>query len=971
VYIRVAAVNDAATLSPATATRSYVENGAGVSVAPTLSVRDVDSALMLGATLRIANVQSGDQLVFAGTGAIAGSYDAATGLLTLAGQATRAEYETALRSVLYRSTSEAPATVDRIVEIRVRDLDAGAASATGVESQAVTRTITVSAVNDAPVLSGAAWSLAYVENGSLAVASGLVPTDVDSATLRSATISIASGFRSAEDVLSVVLDPQLHGGIVAQAFDAATGRLVLSGTATLAQYQGALAAVRYANTSEAPGTASRVIEVTVTDAEGGASQAISRTMTVTAVNDAPVIDVDGAGPLSAGAQGQVLFVRGLSAGGVSLASVASLTDADSTVVKSLRITIAAPQAGDVLRLSASAQAALQGAGIVVPQQVASVGGTEPLVLLVNGAASLSTYQSVLRGLLFDSTAQGTASRNAVIEVVDSGDVRGSVAIEIQQGTTPLAAVSGGVLTISGDPGAGPIRVDLVGGVVATSLGRIAVQGDALFTATSVDATAAGRAVDVVANSSANTLRGSANDDVLTGGGGADTILGGAGNDRVLYQSDAATLSGGDGADTLVVGGTAALAVDLGSVDQDAAGPALVEGFEHVDASAASGAIAVEGSAFANTLVGGSGADALSGDDGGDVLLGGAGADTLRGDAGDDTLAGGAGDDTLIGGAGRDSLSGGAGNDRFVLDDLADLSPGIAQADAIRDLGVGDRIVLGSNVAWRGLATAGTDDALREAWVQQVDGRNVLAIETSASGSPAFVDLGTVLPGAIGKWRLEGGELVVADNAAPVVTVPYSTSIAPLVTLGVGQTTSFSGAGRQISIADADGDALSVRVSVTSGQLAIANAGAASLSSGAGFVALAGSAAQVNFALASLGYVGEARGTATLTVSADDGTIATSRSVTLQVPNSVPDIRLPPGGIGGTVGTVVSLRDIEIVDADAGETLSLTLSLASGSFAISGAVAGATVAGIGTGTLQVSGAATAVNAAIDGISFTPT
>nr|WP_259372163.1 Ig-like domain-containing protein [Caldimonas mangrovi] len=67
----------------------------------------------------------------------------------------------------------------------------------------------------------------------------------------------------------------------------------------------------------------------------------------------------------------------------------------------------------------------------------------------------------------------------------------------------------------------------------------------------------------------------------------------------------------------------------------------------------------------NDLVhGGDGNDTVNGGDGNDVLHGNAGNDTINGGAGHDQLNGGGGTDVLIGGAGNDVLTGGFGADTF-------------------------------------------------------------------------------------------------------------------------------------------------------------------------------------------------------------------------------------------------------------------------------------------------------------------
>ena len=73
------------------------------------------------------------------------------GVLSLSGSVSQAEWQTALRAVTYSSSSEDPtgtqSSADRTVSFVISDGDASSA--------AVTRTVTVTPVNDVPVL--AAW----------------------------------------------------------------------------------------------------------------------------------------------------------------------------------------------------------------------------------------------------------------------------------------------------------------------------------------------------------------------------------------------------------------------------------------------------------------------------------------------------------------------------------------------------------------------------------------------------------------------------------------------------------------------------------------------------------------------------------------------------------------------------------------------------------------------------------------------
>ena len=76
-------------------------------------------------------------------------------------------------------------------------------------------------------------------------------------------------------------------------YNSGTGVLTISGAGTAAQYQQVLRTVTYNNTSNNPNTTARVITFTATDAISNGNTATT-TLTITAVNDAPVNTVPGA-----------------------------------------------------------------------------------------------------------------------------------------------------------------------------------------------------------------------------------------------------------------------------------------------------------------------------------------------------------------------------------------------------------------------------------------------------------------------------------------------------------------------------------------------------------------------------------------------------------------------------------------------------------------------------------------------------
>ncbi|THV10288.1 peroxidase family protein, partial [Rhizobium rhizophilum] len=122
----------------------------------------------------------------------------------------------------------------------------------------------------------------YVENAQ-AVSIGSLPKITDNGTtLASARIVLTNA--KPGDILSTQGMP--NGLSVNQVSAGGSTTLTISGTASLATYQAAIQAVAFRNSSEAPDTTPRVIEVTVNDGFFNSNVATT-TVDVVAVNDAP------------------------------------------------------------------------------------------------------------------------------------------------------------------------------------------------------------------------------------------------------------------------------------------------------------------------------------------------------------------------------------------------------------------------------------------------------------------------------------------------------------------------------------------------------------------------------------------------------------------------------------------------------------------------------------------------------------
>ena len=139
--ITVADVNDAPVVSDAGGTLSFSTGGSATVIDGTLTITDVDDTNMESATITISSgyESSEDVLAFTNANGITGSWDSGTGVLTLSGTASKANYETAFESVTYQNTDTgSPDTSDRIATWLVSDGDTNSAAG-------VTSTISVSA----------------------------------------------------------------------------------------------------------------------------------------------------------------------------------------------------------------------------------------------------------------------------------------------------------------------------------------------------------------------------------------------------------------------------------------------------------------------------------------------------------------------------------------------------------------------------------------------------------------------------------------------------------------------------------------------------------------------------------------------------------------------------------------------------------------------------------------------------------
>ena len=124
---------------------SFTEQGDPVAFDASLAVSDADDSDLEGATVTIGTGRGdGDVLTFTAVDGITGEYTADDGMLELTGTASKADYQTVLRSVKYANDLDDPSSATRTIGVIVDD---------GTKTSAtVTRDLTFTAVDDVPVV---------------------------------------------------------------------------------------------------------------------------------------------------------------------------------------------------------------------------------------------------------------------------------------------------------------------------------------------------------------------------------------------------------------------------------------------------------------------------------------------------------------------------------------------------------------------------------------------------------------------------------------------------------------------------------------------------------------------------------------------------------------------------------------------------------------------------------------------------
>jgi hypothetical protein len=449
--VNVTPVNDAPTIGGFTTAATYRKGGTPIAIGTNSTVGDFDSTNFDGGTMTLMLSQNGestDRLTiqnqgrFAGQigvsgqnvtygGSVIGTFTGGQGLTSLEihfnSAATPAAVQALLRMIMFSSAGTNPSGLARTLDVTVSDGD-GETSVIGTKQ--------INVMLAAPVIAGWDTVATFTENGAPTILdTNATVTDADSPRLAGGLLTVettANG--TAEDILGVKNQGTgvsqigvngsvvTYGGVAIGTMSGGTGSplaIQLNASATPISVQALVRSLTFSNSSNSPSTAQRTVQLTLTDDDGRVSTAVSKKVTVVAVNDGPVIDGMG-GTTSTWQRG---------GGPINIGLGSLVTDTDSPDFNQGRLTVRFFQNGtstDRLLIenqgSGAGQIGVVGSNITYGGTVIGSfsGGTStaPLSILFNAKATAAGVSTLLNALQYDSTSATTTTRSLQVTLTD-------------------------------------------------------------------------------------------------------------------------------------------------------------------------------------------------------------------------------------------------------------------------------------------------------------------------------------------------------------------------------------------------------------------------------------------------------------------------------------------------------------------------------------------------------------------------
>lgn len=474
----------------------------------------------------------------------------------------------------------------------VKDIAPGSASSSP-QNFITFDTAEVGPVNVAPTLQADA-AAAYAEQGEpVTLAPGALVADASDSLLAGATVSIGASFLAGHDRLTIGGSAAGAAGQIAFSYDATTGILTLSGSASVSEYQALLRQVAFASTSDAPGSG-RTLSWAVTDGSL-TSVALETTIAVTAVDDPAAAAADSAATDEAtaipidvlandadpdGPAPSIVSIAGESVapgGSVTLPSGASVTlrpdgtlfyDPKGAFTNLPGAATGASKSAAEDRFSYGLQG---GGGGEVTVTVSGLSNDDDIVWSSTGGDSVAGTGAREKFLMHEGGEDvlnagggddyfyfGAALDSA--DRIDGGEGYDSLALLGEYDFTFTAGQLAGVERIvlySGTlfPGGDPVSYRLtVDDSAVRPAAQLVIDAHTLLATESLtfdgSAELDGKFF-ITSGTGADNLTGGAKADMLDGGAGADLLRGGGGKDWLVGGAGADVLEGGAGVDKFV------------------------------------------------------------------------------------------------------------------------------------------------------------------------------------------------------------------------------------------------------------------------------------------------------------------------------------------------------------------------------------------------------------------------------------
>ena len=335
------AINDAPFLSGPAGTIPLSEE-LPLSLGPSsnlVSLNDIEASSNSTALMELSLSSASGNLELASLTGISFQGGSSNAMSNVTIQGNLTDLTAAINGMLFRSHQDLIGSAT--LKFRLNDLDTTEPSPLEVS---LSLNLSISNVNDVPVLSAMDLNLTYSENTILSLAANALVNDVDDIFIEGANVSINTNLM-AQDRLGVT-----DSGNISSTYNNTTGELSLSGRDTLATYQSVIRTLNYSHLGEDPddqGTkTSRNIQTLLYDGDGS-SNPVSQTVSINSSNDSPVI---------ASWDGSPSYTEGNSA--LTLDSDVQVSDGDSPNLSRLSILFTPSQTGDQLSITPGANLTL-------------------------------------------------------------------------------------------------------------------------------------------------------------------------------------------------------------------------------------------------------------------------------------------------------------------------------------------------------------------------------------------------------------------------------------------------------------------------------------------------------------------------------------------------------------------------------------------------------------------------------------